>query len=306
MGEYVGEVTWCNSVRMELRTDKVLHNGDGFCFINENGELKGLRADVVSGKTISCNRPHGATRGTKIYRNFDIEWQKQVDASNGNRKIDIQLTLEENEKGYEFIASIDDGRDAPWHISKQTGEEDAPWRVSTTAECEKIIANNPEKATENIRKKALQWGDTIFNPVDLKLDFSQPYLIPASVIGEMKRNLVEKLMDYLVENHKNNRPHRDAPWHVSTNYPETELSYLGNVTNALAAEFYRQHGVTEIEDGLEKSYSKQSGIKVMTTKHCIRYANGMCSKETGKRPHHLSSRTKREHFASNLIAVIAK
>ena len=269
MGEYVGDVTWCNSVRMELRTDKVLHNGDGFCFIDENGELKGLRADVVNGKTISSNRPHGATRGTKIYRNFDIEWQKQVDASNGNRKIDIQLALEENEKGYEFIASVD-------------GCRDAKFCVSTTAECEKIIANNPEKATENIRKKALQWGDTIFNPVDLKLDFAQPYLIPASAIGEMKRNLVEKLMDYLVENHKNNRPHCDIMQNDAA-YPETELSYLGNVTNALAAEFYRQHGVTEIEDGLEKSYSKQSGIKVMTTKHCIRYANGMCSKETGKK-----------------------
>ena len=269
MGEYVGEVTWCNSVRMELRTDKVLHNGDGFCFIDENGELKGLRADVVNGKTISSNRPHGATRGTKIYRNLDIEWQKQVDASNGNRKIDIQLSLEENEKGYEFIASVD-------------GCRDVPWRVSTTTECEKIIANNPEKATENIRKKALQWGDTIFNPVDLKLDFAQPYLIPASVIGEMKRNLVEKLMNQLVENHKNNRSHCDILQNDAA-YPETELSYLGNVTNALAAEFYRQHGVTEIEDGLEKSYSKQSGIKVMTTKHCIRYANGMCSKETGKK-----------------------
>lgn len=270
MGEYVGEVSWCNSVRMELRTDKVLHNGDGFCFIDENGELKGLRADVVNGNTISCNRPHGATRGTKIYRNFDIEWQKQVDASNGNRKIDIQLTISDNEYGYEFIASIDDGRDARFC-------------VSTSIECEKIIANNPEKATENIRKKAIQWGDTIFNPVALELDFAQPYLIPASVIGEMKRDLVEKLMNQLIENHLNNRPCRDAACHVSTAYPETELSYLGNVTNALAAEFYRQHGVTEIEDGLEKSYSKQSGIKVMTTKHCIRYANGMCSKETGQK-----------------------
>ena len=278
MGEYIGEVTWCNSVRMELRTDKVLHNGDGFCFLDENGELKGLRADVVNGKTISCNRPHGATRGRKIYRNFDIEWQKQVDASNGNRKIDIQLTLAENDKGYEFIASVN-GRDAPWCVS----------------ECEKIIANNPEKATENIRKKALQWGDTIFNPVGLELNFAQLYLIPASVIGEMKRDLVEKLMNQLVENHMNNRMCRDAIHRVSqmdekdamnrvsTMYPETELSYLGNVTNALAAEFYRQHGVTEIEDGLEKSYSKQSGIKVMTTKHCIRYANGMCSKETGQK-----------------------
>ena len=111
----------------------------------------------------------------------------------------------------------------------------------------------------------------------------------------MKRDLVEKLMNQLVENHMNNRmcrdaihrvsqmDEKDAIHRVSTNYPETELSYLGNVTNALAAEFYHQHGVTEIEDGLEKSYSKQSGIKVMTTKHCIRFANGMCSKETGQK-----------------------
>ena len=265
MGEYIGEVTWCNSVRMELRTDKVFHNGDGFCFLDGNGELKGLRADVVNGKTISCNRPHGATRGTKIYRNFDIEWQKQVDASNGNRKIDIQLTLAENDNGYALNATMDG------------------ITIATATECEKIIANNPEKATENIRKKALQWGDTIFNPIGLELDFSQPYLIPTSIIGEMKRDLVEKLMNYLIENHLNNRPCRDAACRVSTAYPETGLSYLGNVTNAFAAEFYRQHGVTEIEDGLEKLYSKQSGIKVMTTKHCIRYANGMCSKETGKK-----------------------
>jgi Collagenase and related proteases len=29
MGEYIGEVKWCNSVQMEIATDKVLHNGDG-------------------------------------------------------------------------------------------------------------------------------------------------------------------------------------------------------------------------------------------------------------------------------------
>ena len=99
MGEYVGDVTWCNSVRLELRTDKTLHNGDGFCFLNEQNELQGLRADVVNGKTISCNRPHGATRGTKIYRNFDNEWQKQVETSTGNRKIDIQLVMAETDEG---------------------------------------------------------------------------------------------------------------------------------------------------------------------------------------------------------------
>ena len=269
MGEYIGEVSWCNSVRMELRTDKVLHNGDGFCFLNQAGELQGLRADVVNGNTISCNRPHGALRGTKIYRNLDLEWQKQVDASTGNRKIDIDLTLAENDEGYEFIASVD-GRDAKFC-------------VSTTIACEKIIANNPEKATDNIRKKALQWGDTVFNPTNLELNFNQPYLIPASLIGEMKRDLVSKLQQTLIEQHQNSRPCRTTAVDATAPYPESELSYLGNVTNAKAAEFYHQHGVTEIEDGLEKSFSKHADLKLMTTKHCIRFANGMCCKETGEK-----------------------
>ena len=240
MGEYIGEVSWCNPLRMEIVTDKTLHNGDGLCFLNQDNELVGLRADVVNiGRdgvhTVSTNRPHGAYRGAKIYRNLDLEWQKQVEASTGNRKIDIDLVLSETGTGYEFSAFI---------------RRDARTCVSTGIQCDKILANNPEKATENIQKKALQWGDTIFNPVNLELKFNEPRLIPASVIGEMKRDLVTKLTDELVENHKNNREcRREGACTVST-----------TVTNP-----------DEIPAAL------------MTCHHCIRYANGMCSKETGQK-----------------------
>lgn len=266
MGEYIGEVTWCNSMRMDIRTSKTLHNGDGLCFLDDNEQLQGIRADVVRENTVSCNRPHGASRGARIFRNLDIEWQKQIEASKGNRKIDLSLTMADNDKGYTFTATLADD-----DIS-----------ASTALACDKVIANNPEKVTENIRKKATQWGDTIFNPISLELQFSQPYLIPASVIGEMKRNLVEKLTNTLIDKHIADRLQvqltpNDSP------YPESKLTYLGNVVNEKAKEFYMQHGVTDIEDGLEKSCSKEPGIKVMTTKHCVRYANGICCKETGEK-----------------------
>jgi len=242
MGEYIGEVVWCNPLRMEIETDKILHNGDGLCFLNENKELVGLRADVVrmgtdGVHTVSTNRPHGAYRGAKIYRNYDLEWQKQVDASTGNRKIDIDLTLAETETGYELVASC---------VPFLNGAGGIQQTVS--CQCEKILANNPEKATENIRKKALQWGDTPFNPVNLELQFAEPRLIPASVIGEMKRDLVTKLTEELIENHRNNRPQRlgGRTWCVPTD-PDA------------------------IPD------------RLMTCHHCIRYANGMCSKETGQK-----------------------
>ena len=235
MGEYIGEVSWCNPLRMEIDTDKTLHNGDGLCFLNQDNELVGLRADVVRTVAVSTNRPHGAYRGAKIYRNLDLEWQKQVEASTGNRKIDIDLVLSETETGYELSAFI---------------RRDARPCVSTGIQCDKILANNPEKATENIQKKALQWGDTVFNPVNLELKFNEPRLIPASVIGEMKRELVVKLTEELIENHKNNREcRREGACTVST-----------TVTNP-----------DEIPTAL------------MTCHHCIRYANGMCSKETGQK-----------------------
>ena len=258
MGEYIGEVTWCNPLRMELVTDNTLHNGDGLCFLSQDNELIGIRADVVNGfvglshrgsrLTVSCNRPHGAHRGAKIYRNYDLEWQKQVEASTGNRKIDINLTLAEIATGYEMVAVC----------------RDAINRVSTSVTCEKIPATNPEKATENIRKKALQWGDTPFSPINLELQFAEPRLIPASVIGEMKRQLVEKLINALIENHRENREIRC-----------TDTSNVSVDENGRT-----QCGRTRCVPTIDPD---EIPTQLMTCHHCIRYANGMCSKETGQK-----------------------
>jgi len=130
---------------------------------------------------------------------------------------------------------------------------DAINRVSTSIQSEKIAATNPEKATDNIRKKALQWGDTPFNPIDLELKFDAPRLIPASVIGEMKRKLVEKLTDSLIEAHQAHRSMRK------------DNSQLSTLNSQLLTD------PDEIPDHL------------MTCHHCIRYANGLCSKETGQK-----------------------
>lgn len=272
-GEPIGAVKWCNSVQMEILTDKTLHNGDGLCFLNENNELVGIRADVVRDHTVSCNRPHGASRGTEVYRNYDIEWQKQVDASKNCRKMDLHLTLSETESGFDLIGTLP--------VRPQL-EKPFPFHFSLFTS--KIPANNPEKATENIRKKLSQWGDTPFTPVGLEMRFSQPYLIPASVLGELKRGLVEQMTDALILHHRQARPCRsDETVTDDVRYPETMLSYRGNVTNHLAEAFYRRHGVEEIEEALEKSFSKEPGLVLMTCHHCIRYAHGMCSKQTGQK-----------------------
>ena len=274
MGEYIGEVTWCNPLRLELATDKTLHNGDGLCFLSQDNELIGIRADVVTlGRdgvhTVSTNRPHGAHRGAIIYRNYDLEWQKQVEASTGNRKIDINLTLAETETGYEMVAVCGDAIN----------------RVSTSVTCEKITATNPEKATENIRKKALQWGDTSFNPINLELQFAEPRLIPASVIGEMKRQLVEKLTDALINDHRSHRSLLPAEQNVRLPNPPAPFE-RGNCDSPTTEQLNNSQLPTTLNSKLPTLNSQlpdEIPTQLMTCHHCIRYANGMCSKETGQK-----------------------
>ena len=194
--------------------------------------------------------------------------------------------------------------------------------VTTNLSIEKEIANNAEKALENIKNKISQWGDTEFSVEEIEIFFdniqyttdnrlcpqeshvdtdgrtSTAYFIRASVLGEMKKDLVEKLKSYLIEKHRDERERRDVtpvasqdvtpvasqdvtPVASQVIYPQTSLSYLGNIINKKAREFYEFHGVTDVEDGLEKIKSNDE-LVVMTTKHCIRYANNICSKEIGK------------------------
>ena len=274
MGEYVGEIKKIDGkhLTVNLKEGVILHNGDGLCFLDENNELQGFNVNGVENDTILSSAPLSfrapQARGTSLYRNFDIQWQRSVDASTGNRKIAINLEFSETSEGFKLSSE----------------------NVSVSLQCQKDIAKNPEKALETIRTKLSQWGDTKFSIDNIDIQLDTISFIPASVLGEMKRQLVVELEKKLVENHRRSsvetvrKPSPNETRHgtsLQTGFPVDDLSYLGNVTNFLSRKFYENHGVLHIDDGLEKTM--QSGeIVVMTTKHCIRYANSMCAKETGK------------------------
>ena len=271
MGEHIGEIKKIDGKRLtvKLKEGITLHNGDGLCFLDDNNELKGFNVNGVEGNVVLASNviSSGVKRSREIllYRNFDIVWQRSVDASNGNRKIAIKLQSLDMVDGLQLSAITDDGVSAKIDVK-----------------CQKDLAKNPEKALENIRTKLSQWGDTKFTVEDIEIMFDDVYFIPASVLGEMKRQLVAELEESLIERHSAARTvetrHGTS---LQTGFPVNDLSYLGNVTNSLSRKFYENHGVAHIDDGLEKSMP-DGEIVVMTTKHCIRYANGICAKETGR------------------------
>ena len=317
MGEYLGTIEKVKNKSITIKTGKELHNGDGLCFLDRENNLLGFNVNAVDTsqqdnkttrqqgvrlQTISSNSDISmATRfkieGSKIFRNHDNVWEKELEKSNGNRKIKISLRFTDSEDGFALSAKL--------------YNEDSEY-VTTNISIEKEIAINTEKALDNIKSKLSQWGDTEFSVEEIEVLFGQQttdngqgclslskadigtstssvteespiaYFIRASVLGEMKKDLVEKLKSYLIEKHRNERDCRDVT-SVASNvvYPKENLTYLGNVINKKSREFYERHGVEIIEDGLEKLHSNEETV-VMTTKHCVRYANNICCKEIGK------------------------
>ena len=310
MGEYLGTIEKVKNKSITIRTGKELHNGDGLCFLDRENNLLGFNVNAVDTsqqdnkttrqqgvrlQTISSNSDISmATRfkieGSKIFRNHDNVWEKELERSNGNRKIKISLRFTDTEDGFALSAKL--------------YNEDSEY-VTTNISIEKEVAINTEKALDNIKSKLSQWGDTEFLVEEIDVDFndngqqttdkrhcpqespvetygrtSLAYFIRASVLGEMKKDLVEKLKSYLIEKHRNERETFIKP-EINVLYPMEKVSYLGNVINKKSREFYERHGVEIIEDGLEKLHSNEETV-VMTTKHCVRYANNICCKEIGK------------------------
>ena len=312
MGEYLGTIEKVKNKSVTIRTNKELHNGDGLCFLDRENNLLGFNVNAVcrdasEGRKVAGSQSHRIIKnqtvtsntdvsmmtrfkieGSKIFRNSDLVWQKEVEKSSGNRKIKIDLRFTDTEDGFALSARLHN-EDATGVTKDATGVTKDATRVTslqfvtTNLSIEKEIANNAEKALENIKNKISQWGDTEFTVVGTRLATSvqtTAYFIRTSVLGEMKKDLVEKLKSYLIDKHRNERETFVKP-KTNAIYPKESLSYLGNVINNKSREFYELHGVTDVEDGLEKLKSNDE-LVVMTTKHCIRYANNICSKEIGK------------------------
>ena len=307
MGEYLGTIEKVKNKSITIRTGKELHNGDGLCFLDRENNLLGFNVNGVMEtktqtltQTITSNTDISmATRfkieGSKIFRNSDLVWQKEVEKSNGNRKQKISLRFTDTEDGFALSAKL--------------YNEDCEY-ITTNISIEKEVAINTEKALDNIKSKLSQWGDTEFAVEEIDVLFGQQttdngqgclslskaaigtstssvteesqiaYFIRASILGEMKKDLVEKLKSYLIKKHRDERETFVRP-ETNAIFPKDNLSYLGNVINKKSREFYESHGVEIIEDGVEKLRSDDE-LVVMTTKHCVRYANNICSKEIGK------------------------
>ena len=262
LGKKLGPVTKINGNNITLRRSETLTAGDGLCFFNPSGQLEGFLVNRVNGNSFQPNRmPDGLTVGTLLWRNNDQAFEKLLQGRTSSRKVEITVTLTDTPEGLQLQLQDSDG-----------------CQVSTTTECNKETAQNPQRALEQTDKQLRKMGDTIFQATEVYYRCSQPYFLPSSLLNDLRRKAVAALEEARLAWHLAQRGH-SAPLTErqanTTPYFETAVDYRANILNQHAEAFYRRHGVQQTEYGLEKTLDYNNKA-LMTTKYCLRYELGRC------------------------------
>ncbi len=273
LGEPIGKVTYIGRNFFEVHNGALLNNGDGLCFINKQGDLTGFRVNRVD-QQIASSFSYGAGNNGKnrvqvfpadmprmdvgvfLYRNQDQLFEKVLKGKTAERKVGVQILFEETATGFSI---------------QLTDEQGVSARLEMV--CDKQPAQKPDAVNENIKNQLSKMGNTIYEATDIQINISSPWFFPASQLGEWRRQALEKLDEARAAAYVR-EPKREA---VAATFPVDQLTYLGNVTNKLSEEFYREHGVTEITPGFE--VKAEEGVPLMYCKHCIKFAMGWCPKE---------------------------
>jgi collagenase-like PrtC family protease len=259
-GEPIGTATRVGPDWFEVETEAELHNGDGLTWYDAEHELVGARINRVDGRRLfPAEKDRLPAVGATLYRNRDQEFERQLEKKSAERRIRVQMVFAETVQGFALSLTDEEG-------------------ISATAELTQAHepAQNAARAKATLREQLGKLGNTIFAAEEIVLALSAPWFVPVGALNALRREAVEKLEAARRAAYR--RPERAAAVTPPPAYPQAELSYLGNVYNQRARDFYTRHGVRLIEEAYEAN-RERGEVSLMITKHCLRYSFNLCPKQ---------------------------
>lgn len=252
LGEEMGTMKEARGNYLTVAGLKSFNNGDGVCYIDEQGKLQGFRINRVEGNKLYPQEMPRIKPRTVLYRNFDQEFEKILARRSSERKMAVAIRLADTAFG--FVLTL-------------TDEDDN--RVTLSLPRAKEQARTPQE--ENLKTQLAKLGNTPFEAERVDIDFTENWFLPASVLADFRRQAIEKLIAARRINYRRELAVLRPTTHA---FPQTTLTYLGNVMNARAASFYAGHGVASIAPAFEQTPVEKAVL--MFCKHCLRYSMGWC------------------------------
>jgi putative protease len=257
-GQYIGKITEVTPKGYFIENAEELNNGDGLYFVNPAGEGDGVQVNVILNNLVIPNNYKEIEVGTEIYRNSDAAFNRLVEREDATiRKIGVKMNFSETEIGFNLQVVDEDGH-----------------TTTSSFEFEKNPSNKGAQSLEEIKKNLAKTGNTPFVVDEIEVNFADFWFLPTSKVNEIRREVLENLIDVRVKEYHREEYHITKTDHP---YPVTELDFTYNVSNKMARDFYKRHGVTEIEKAFEIQWDPGKS-RVMTTKYCVKYELGKCAR----------------------------
>ncbi|MDH0143312.1 peptidase U32 family protein [Aquipseudomonas alcaligenes] len=271
----VGHVEKVNKRDLIAVTHEPLSNGDGLNVLVKR-EVVGFRANIAELKNefeedgekryryrVEPNEmPDGLFRlrpNHPLSRNLDHNWQQALQKTSAERRIGVSWKAELREEQLKLIATSEEGISAQVELPGPFG-----------------VANKPEQALDGLRDLLTQLGTTDYHALDVALDAPQAFFVPNSQLKALRREAIEQLTEARIAAHP--RGSRKAETSPPPVYPESHLSFLANVYNQKARDFYHRHGV-QLIDAAYEAHEEEGEVPVMITKHCLRFSFNLCPKQ---------------------------
>ncbi|EOC1319478.1 U32 family peptidase [Cronobacter turicensis] len=267
VGLPVGEVLSVGKEHLDVEVTEPLANGDGLNVMIKR-EVVGFRVNVAE-KTgenryrVFPNEMPAALKTLrprhKLNRNLDHNWQQALLKTSSERRIGVDIELGGWQEQLILTLTSEDGVSVTHTLDGQFDE-----------------ANNPEKALTSLKEGLAKLGQTIYFARDVQITLPGALFVPNSQLNAFRREAVEALDAARLANYQ-----RGARKPVSVPppvYPETHLSFLANVYNHKAREFYQRYGV-QLIDAAYEAHEEKGDVPVMITKHCLRFAFNLCPKQ---------------------------
>lgn len=260
LGKKVGKVSAIGHDSLTIKGDIVFNTGDGLCYIDADGRMQGFLVNKVDGQRVVPNNMPDIKIGTMVWRNHDHAFEKALQGKSAERRIDLHVIF--NGDGCSFSINLVD--------------EDG-FTVECTLPFMAEEARDAERNCQQIIKQLSRMGDTPFVVTECSDVTNGRWFLPTSVLNKLRRDAVDALTKHRI---KHFHP-KDKPY-VATDVSEwkQKLDYRANIVNSKSEQFYKRHGASEIERGLEQTLD-YDGKALMTTKYCLRYELGCCLKGGG-------------------------
>lgn len=221
-----------------------LQNGDGLCYVDAQGELHGLRVNKVDANgqlhTSEPLPPYSQVR--QLYRNFDQGFERELSHTTAQRVIPVTWHLTETADGFSLRLAV-----------KGALEEELT--TEKTFSYAHDLARSPQR--ENIVRQLLRLGDTPFGttPSEIKINFQQEWFLPASVLGEWRREVAAALQTHIIAVTEQHAKKSTATETSGTEPHEAHTGFSGKIPQQL-----------------------------MTCRYCIKHELGYCTKQKKAAP----------------------